>query len=446
MARKRARLECAIDGRQDELRQRIARAIPRSSVLRVATYSIDTQAARWLADLISGRPITARILVDESACAPEAAEACDTLPNATVRVHSLRSQGGVLHAKMWLLENKRQYLAAVGSANLSQPALSANQEATIVVSGRAGDVTHSRLSDWFDALWADEARTEAWSSELGDRIRQRSTLRRGPDDTGLPLLEAWHPYVVGAVLGGGGIPDEDGVVYVEYRGRSEVRAPSGERVDQAGLLRRDVSALAGLVDGYRGQAPFSAETVEAGTGRWRIVYASEDQKAIEQLAEVVSDHETRVRLLESLLSASPDTIRLFLRGLADARANVSEGTSADVLYYFGTSPGLAQVGRELVALCRLFQEGLGIPIDWMEWPQQRKQQREFQFRIRAADFLSIGFDLAYRQNWLLQKAAKYPARRDSLCPRDADDGFVPYCAEAGCRNASEGLANAGYEQ
>lgn len=129
----------------------------------------------------------------------QAADDLARLPGCEVRI-SYDVQRTRLHAKAWLFVRDRGaeqlHTAYVGSANLTQTALSSGQEWTVKASsGDLPDVIR-KFRGTFEALWNDEE-FEAYGATEPERARLRAALRaergRGADEP-LTTLFALRPH------------------------------------------------------------------------------------------------------------------------------------------------------------------------------------------------------------------------------------------------------------
>jgi hypothetical protein len=372
------------------------------------------------------------LLFDWNGASPDALDLLHQIGSADLRVFTGDGSGGVLHAKVWLVETGRRYVAAVGSANITREALSANEEATTLIQGRAGDRAFDELAGWFDRLWQDQARARPWSADLRKDLARYRRVRGAQAGFAPEAPEALHPYALGAAFARVSPSATPREVRVVYRARPSVRSPAGGQEDQGGLLRRDIGAVAGLLASVSRVHRVRVRLDEAGAGQVHVVMSGGGGVG-DALHGIATRPERRAALLRSLRSASEMEVRAFLQGMADVCGAVTHGTAGDVIFYSARGIGASR-GREMVQLCWLLQHRLGVPVHWVLWPQQRTHQREFQLRVRAADFAPIGLRLKYRRDWLAEAATQSQQDGGGLCPRERKD-YVALCAASGCARA-----------
>jgi superfamily II DNA or RNA helicase len=125
---------------------------------------------------------------------PRAVDALSKLGNTEVRV-SYDTKRTRLHAKAYIFHRNTGFgTAYIGSANLSNAALSEGLEWTTKISHYELPYLWSKIAGTFETYWQDDE-FQSYSPEAPDRLRQAIQRERANnDETGMPVLFDLRPY------------------------------------------------------------------------------------------------------------------------------------------------------------------------------------------------------------------------------------------------------------
>lgn len=146
-----------------------------------------------------------------------------------------------LHAKFYLFVFEEEYVAVVGSSNLSTRGLVTNREVNVVIRGSVGDPLYRCLRALFDELWAESR------PPTPDDLRRVRIRRAARERSLLAEIDAALRRMLGVEVEPGGSRRE--TIPAVYRGLAKFR----ERAEEAGLVeeeyvRRYVAEMYGGVD------------------------------------------------------------------------------------------------------------------------------------------------------------------------------------------------------
>ncbi|MEZ0249017.1 MAG: phospholipase D-like domain-containing protein [Thermoproteus sp.] len=146
-----------------------------------------------------------------------------------------------LHAKFYLVVFGEEYLALVGSSNLSIHGLERNREVNVAVRGRVDDPFYKCLRGVFDALWG-EAR-----APTPDDMRRLVLRRRAKPKSFLAELDEELRELLGVEVDVGA--DRQSSIPVIYSGLKKFRARAEERgLVEEELVRRLIADIYGGPD------------------------------------------------------------------------------------------------------------------------------------------------------------------------------------------------------
>lgn len=351
-----------------------------------------------------------------------------------------------LHAKAWILTDATRFAALVGSSNLTGGGLRDNVEANLLVQGIVNDPLCRELVGWFDQLWDDSSVSLEVTDELLAVYEEAVAglqFRRVP--LALPArVQRSLAYVAGMTFARGVIGQEN-ALEIHFRFARRVASPvDGSAFDQESALSGEMGLLLDTLKQDTRTAGLEVSPMLdhlAGSREYRIrlpgMLSRQDFSWLASLATPGS----RFSVLEFIDTQWSDSeILRFFRGMTDVAANLSQGTAGDVILYFARDPDApssveSDRGRCVVRLCSMLEDRLGVPVNWILWPEQRTHAREFQLRIFPNGYRKVGFSLPHRQMWL----DALVTRTERPCPRfDTTEGAPDYaflCAQAGCEKA-----------